>query len=406
MNTNKVHMGCYIADGHYTQSYFHRIKKMRKLIQTVRVLFLMSVFCIAMLGGCETQVEGEVESPWVPRTVADLDEGIRDRILQDYFDQFIRRQYPEATIDDIWVDGYDGTFRGNVVVNIKHSWGWPLPAWGDAFGITMRQLSDEVFQGVRFRFHNKDAPIIWNNGSFSHLLFPLHPLNLWVSSWRDFTQCELKKIATHNTRGFCTETEKLVVRYFNKNINQTGRSINEAGFLGSHNGSIIVTFDTNSSTTEYTYNIGGKNFHSSGSIFAWKNGHLHCIADIYKQNMLTIKDISLIFSIYFEKRLFQDLSSYTFFALFSNLVRVLYHGTFNEVIVLMFPVPPSNPFWDVPTFIAGKRFEMTIGSSPIMTWKAGEVHELGAAYNLNLLTTDDIKAISYIHNDLFWEVWR
>ena len=161
----------------------------------------------------------------VPHNVSELDEEIKNRILQDYFDTFIRPYYFRATIADIWIDGYDGTYNGSVVVNIKRRSSPPR--------ITFEEIAaiwDETIAGVRFRFHYRDRPIVWRDGVFYEIqeAFELGFLE----------QKDLIEITTFNSRGFCAETEKQLIH----KLHSIGwcSSINVSYYLGNYNGFVAT----------------------------------------------------------------------------------------------------------------------------------------------------------------------
>jgi predicted nuclease of predicted toxin-antitoxin system len=120
---------------------------------------LLAVFCIAMFYGCTSQ-EGDASSgtayPWELGTFEGLNARTEWRIIQDYFEQFVITNNPEATVNDVIILKYYGTYNGLVVITTNF----------DTYDMAV-VLGEEV-DGVHFVYCGEFINT-WHNGRFFNL---------------------------------------------------------------------------------------------------------------------------------------------------------------------------------------------------------------------------------------------
>jgi hypothetical protein len=86
-----------------------------------------------------------------------LDAETEKRILQEYFDAYVKPEDPGATVNDIWIAGYYGTYNGVVAVR-----------FGDFFGSAGVE-TEEVIASIRFIYPDPKPNYAWKDGSLYRL---------------------------------------------------------------------------------------------------------------------------------------------------------------------------------------------------------------------------------------------
>jgi hypothetical protein len=126
---------------------------------------LLAVFFIAMFYGCTTQANVDEEAyPWELGTFEGLNAKTEWRIIQDYYDAHIRPYignpvYSMATINQLRIINYYGTYNGYVVVLIEDG----LPYFMAAVMPSPYQIDSIVFPWL---YPSHPFPTVWNNGKF------------------------------------------------------------------------------------------------------------------------------------------------------------------------------------------------------------------------------------------------
>jgi hypothetical protein len=109
---------------------------------------LLAVFCIAMFYGCKE----EEAYPWKLGTFEGLDAETEWRIIQAYFDTYVKPKDPDAKINDTRIARYFGTYNGVVVVQFAIS----FPNTGEE--------SEDVIHGLQFTYHPSVPIVAWGSG--------------------------------------------------------------------------------------------------------------------------------------------------------------------------------------------------------------------------------------------------
>jgi hypothetical protein len=123
-------------------------------------VILVLLVCFTVICGCK---EKEADDPSENGgnnlktthelgTFPGLDAGTEKRILQDYFVTYVKPDMPDATLNNIWISRYCGTYNGVVAVKFGNFFGSP--------GIFL----EEVIAGLQFGYSTLDPIYAWKNG--------------------------------------------------------------------------------------------------------------------------------------------------------------------------------------------------------------------------------------------------
>jgi hypothetical protein len=80
------------------------------------------------------------------------------KIKQDYLEFHTKPMYPDATVDDIEIKKYYGTYGGCVAVLMT-----------DNYTGYSQALETEVVDGITIQYFDSNKMLIWKNGNFHHL---------------------------------------------------------------------------------------------------------------------------------------------------------------------------------------------------------------------------------------------
>ncbi|MDR1690292.1 MAG: hypothetical protein LBR42_00425 [Candidatus Methanoplasma sp.] len=86
---------------------------------------------------------------------AQLSTEIEMLLKQDYLDDHIKSDNPDATVDDVTLAKYYGTYDGSIAVMMK----------GD-FISHITVLEDEVIDGITIQYGSSNRLLIWEDGVF------------------------------------------------------------------------------------------------------------------------------------------------------------------------------------------------------------------------------------------------
>jgi hypothetical protein len=124
---------------------------------------LVLLVCFTVICGCKEEKSGnllgsggnDLETAHELGTFPGLDAETEKQILQDYFDTYVKPEDTSATVNDIWIGRYCGTYNGVEAVKFFDSF-WSAGG-----------LSGEVIAGLQFYYHK---PIFaWENGGLYRL---------------------------------------------------------------------------------------------------------------------------------------------------------------------------------------------------------------------------------------------
>ena len=123
--------------------------------KTVVLLLVMTVFAAALYG-CGG--DASTEAP----DISELSEELQNEIKQTRLDGILARDnkefYKDATLDDVRINMYYGTYNDSVVMMIS-----------DSFSMYTQALRDERIAGVKFRYTTGQGITVWNDGAFYSL---------------------------------------------------------------------------------------------------------------------------------------------------------------------------------------------------------------------------------------------
>ena len=130
------------------------MNKSTLLICSLIVVAVVAVVAIAVLSAQDGQDDDQTEwdSP-VP-----LSAEMEMKIKQDYLDFRTKVYHPDATVDDVRIGTYYGTYGSCVAVMMT-----------DAFSMYTAALETEIIDGVIFHYTSSNKILIWDDGSFYRL---------------------------------------------------------------------------------------------------------------------------------------------------------------------------------------------------------------------------------------------
>jgi hypothetical protein len=110
---------------------------------------LILLLLVCFTGSCAyTEKKAEVKDGIFPG----LDAETERRIIQDFFDTYVKPGDPKATVNDIWVAGYYGTYNGVIAVR-----------FGDFFEHADVETEESV-AGINFTYPNPKPNYAWKDG--------------------------------------------------------------------------------------------------------------------------------------------------------------------------------------------------------------------------------------------------
>jgi len=135
---------------------------------------------------------------------------------------------------------------------------------------------------------------------------------------------------------------------------------------------------------------------------AWKDGRFNNLQVAYEQGWLTRDDLIKITEYFpdgldmdLERRILRDFKESGGEREYDENKDITwlrsYYGTYNGYVVVRLSLGSYQTDWRPPANIGG--FKINIYPHPIIAWKDGQVYELEDAYDLGLLTQDDISSI-------------
>jgi hypothetical protein len=126
--------------------------KMNKfiLVLSLAVLFTAATVCVVAFS---PQNEHEGDS-----SLQSLSAKTETIIKQDYLKSHVKPMYPDATVDNITILKYYGTYGGCVAVLMT-----------DSHTLYAQVLGTEVVGGITIHYSDSNRMLIWKNGNFYHL---------------------------------------------------------------------------------------------------------------------------------------------------------------------------------------------------------------------------------------------
>jgi len=123
-------------------------------------LILAAVLLAAVMASCgngaNAAQSGSSEMPSNERELGTFDglsAEIELRVLQDFFDAYVKDKFEGCTLNDIYISNYYGTYNGCVVADIESLF------WGAWLIYSHATIADVVFI-----FPDSSRPVIWKNG--------------------------------------------------------------------------------------------------------------------------------------------------------------------------------------------------------------------------------------------------
>ena len=355
-----------------------------------------------------------------------LSEETETKIRQDYLDLHIRLTNPDATIDDVWIRTYSGTFDGCVAVIM-----------GDRFRQYITAIFTETIDGVLFVYPNSNMARAWKEGEF-HRFQEAYDMGLLV---RD----DLERIASIVSMSWETEkqvrqgyVETYVKLYDSKaTADRVWIESNYTPFYPYRCIALMMWYGEDSGTDgkiRETYAAGELfRYDSEHRIIVWKEGSFCELWEAYDLGLLTKDDIKTIakyrraaypplyeddviiapegthfgLSQNTENRIKQD-----YLTLFTaprnpgaavDDVRIIaYGGTYGGCAVVVMGDIFSSYLTDPAIFETIDGIRINTSWNPIRAWKDGSFCSLREAYDGGMLIRDDIETIAHLIG-MYWE---
>ena len=225
--------------------------------------------------------EGEIQVDFDVTLYAiwDLSKEAEAQIKQDYFDIFIKDKFDGATMANVSVERYYGTFGDSIVVRMDDEY------------IKYDDTEKEMVWGMwvwsrLIRYSGFDRVWVWNNGKFYELGDASNP------DWK--YNGEIGRIL-NRLNGLCVEIEPLIVESWNQSYLSDYRPINYFWgwnvYHGTYNNSVVFMIDH---PDPYPIFVGGQILVRGTAIYVWQEGRIYTLREAYNSGFLTKGNIKNI----------------------------------------------------------------------------------------------------------------
>lgn len=221
-------------------------------------------------------------------------ENIVLQVKQTYVEKFLKEEHPEATVNDIIVTSYLGTYNGSFVAVLN-----------DKFHkLFTEYIIPLKFEGFNFSYSNGYPIRVWNSGKFYDILYAFKQELL--------TREDLQIIASlYNSQIEVEMVTKVKQSYLDTFIKEewpdaTIEDILMKEYLGIYNGYFVgVFYKLNSRFTDLLHpcEIDGLDFsYSEGyPILVWKNEIFYELSKVYVEGNISKNDLDTIYYLYSSK---------------------------------------------------------------------------------------------------------
>ena len=135
-------------------------------------MFLTSLICSMIFSSCALDFwnngKDDDEEQKIPGTYEEwgLSAEVELKIKQDYLDIYIKPEFSEATIEDVWIEKFYGVYGRDTTWEIRTD---------DIVAVMMNSRYDDwgpneeqyvLIDRILFRYNNKNRILIWNKGRF------------------------------------------------------------------------------------------------------------------------------------------------------------------------------------------------------------------------------------------------
>ncbi|MCL1811667.1 MAG: hypothetical protein FWG41_05580 [Methanomassiliicoccaceae archaeon] len=124
------------------------MKTITLLIVFLVIVTSMAAVAIVALSLQDSQDNDQMNPP------EPLNSEMEMKIKQDYFNQITKIKFPEATIDNVGINKYYGTYNGSVVVKMS-----------DLTGHLIMMISETV-GGITINYPDTNKALVWKDGNF------------------------------------------------------------------------------------------------------------------------------------------------------------------------------------------------------------------------------------------------
>ena len=291
-------------------------------------LSFLILICLAAFLGCsgnngeEKPIKGNFEE-W------GLDGKTEMQIKQDYLDAFIKPDFVEATIEDVWIEKFYGIYNlDNYKDSTLYSWDMHMIVYGDGFDRvavimgssfdkddtpweeTVYRWDETIYTDIFappveqiFCYNNGNRILVWKKGIFytlqEVLYSPTTPL---------LHRIDVRQIASYHA-GLSMEQERQIKQIIVDSINEylsniypdmhlrTINCIKFDRFYGIYAGQAVVLLYTDAWDYNWTITIAGESFSLPYPLEIWvwnEEGEAYSLEYAYEEDLLTDDDIKTI----------------------------------------------------------------------------------------------------------------
>jgi len=226
-----------------------------------------------------------------------IDEKIENIVLQvkqTYVEMFLKEEHPEATITDVKVTRYLGTYNGSFVAVLN-----------DKFHkVFTEYVITYEYEGFNFSYSNGYPISVWNNGKFYDISHAFKQELLTREDLQTIASLYISKIESE----MVTKVKQSYLDTFIKEKwpDATIDDVLMKEYLGTYNGYFVgVFYKRNSRFIDFlhTCEIDGLDFsYSEGyPILVWKNDKFYELTKVYIEGEISRNDLDTIYYLYSNK---------------------------------------------------------------------------------------------------------
>lgn len=217
-----------------------------------------------------------------------------ESVKQTYVDIFLKEDFPQATIDDVTITKYLGTYNGSYVAVIN-----------DGFHVLFTEyLISLQYEGFDFSYANGYPIRVWNNGTFYDIV-GAYENNLLtkenLGTIADLYNGEKTEVITQVKTSYLND-------FIKKNRpDATIQDVIIKEYLGTYSNSFVgILYDKENclfTDHEFFYEVDGLNFSYSNGypMLVWNAGSFSLLHEAYENNLLTKNDLEKIHFLYLNK---------------------------------------------------------------------------------------------------------